>query len=81
LIGNFKQAGTEWRQQRREVNIYDFLSLAQSKAIPDGIYDIGHNRGYGVVGTWHDTTEFAVAALPSWWLKLGRALYPAKLTC
>jgi hypothetical protein len=34
LIGNFKQAGKEWRQQRREVHIYDFLSLAQGKAIP-----------------------------------------------
>ena len=76
LIGNFKQVGQEWRQQRREVNIYDFLSLAQGKAIPYGIYDIGHNQGYMVVGTSHDTAEFAVAAIRSWWLHLGRARYP-----
>ena len=78
LIGNFKQAGVEWRQQRREVNIYDFLSLAQGKAIPYGIYDSGHNQGYVVVGTSHDTAEFAVAAIRSWWLKLGRVLYPGQ---
>lgn len=78
LIGNFKQAGREWRPQRREVNMYDFLSLAQGKAIPYGIYDIGHNQGYVVVGTSHDTAEFAVNAIRSWWLKLGRHLYPGE---
>jgi hypothetical protein len=78
LIGNFKQAGTEWRQQRREVNMYDFLNLAQGKAIPYGIYDVGHNQGYVVVGTSHDTPEFAVAAIRAWWLNLGRCLYPAE---
>lgn len=76
LIGNFKQTGKEWRQQRREVNMYDFLSSAQGKAIPYGIYDIGHNQGYVLVGTSHDTAEFAVAAIRAWWLKLGRMLYP-----
>jgi len=78
LIGNFKQAGTEWRQQPRQVNLYDFLSLAQGKAIPYGIYDIGHNQGYVVVGTSHNTAEFAVAAIRLWWLKLGRRLYPGQ---
>ena len=78
LVGNFKQAGQAWRQQRREVNMYDFLSLAQGKAIPYGIYDIGLNQGYVVVGTSHDTAEFAVAAIRSWWLKLGQLHYPGK---
>lgn len=78
LIGHFKQAGVEWRQQRREVNIYDFLSLAEGKAIPYGIYDLNHNQGYVVVGTSHNTAEFAVAAIRSWWLKLGQALYPGE---
>lgn len=76
LIGNFKQAGVEWRQQRREVNIYDFLSLAQGKAIPYGIYDIAHNQGYVVVGTSHDTAEFAVNAIRTWWLNVGGQRYP-----
>lgn len=76
LIGNFKQPGKEWRQQRRQVNMYDFLNSAQGKAIPYGIYDIGHNQGYVRVGTSRDTAEFAVAAIWDWWLKLGRILYP-----
>jgi hypothetical protein len=76
LIGNFKQAGVEWRQQRRDVNIYDFLNSAEGKAIPYGIYDVGHHQGYVLVGTSHDTAEFAVAAIRAWWLKLGCMLYP-----
>jgi hypothetical protein len=78
LIGNFKQAGVEWRQQRREVNLYDFLSLAQGKALLYGIYDIAHNQGYVLVGTSHDTAEFAVAAIRAWWLKLGCHCYPGQ---
>lgn len=76
LIGNFKQPGQEWCQQPRQVNMYDFLNLAQGKAILYGVYDIGHNQGYVRVGTSHDTAEFAVATLWAWWVKLGRRLYP-----
>jgi hypothetical protein len=76
LIGHFKQPGTEWRQQRREVNMYDFLNSATGKAIPYGIYASGPNQGYVVVGTSHDTAEFAVASIRAWWLKIGRQLYP-----
>ncbi len=38
LIGNFKNNGIEWqaRGEAREVNVYDFLSLADGKAIPMG---------------------------------------------
>ena len=78
LIGNFKQSGLEWRHQRREVNLYDFPNLAQGKAIPYGIYDIAQNQGYVAVGISHDTAEFAVAAIRSWWLKLGCVLYPGE---
>jgi hypothetical protein len=78
LIGHFKQAGVEWRQQRRDVNIYDFLNSAEGKAIPYGIYDVGHHQGYVLVGTSHDTAEFAIAAIRAWWLKLGRMLYPGE---
>ncbi len=58
LVGNFKQSGCEWRTQSRRVNIYDFPSMAEGKAIPYGIYDIGSHQGYVVVGTSHDTPEF-----------------------
>lgn len=75
LIGNFKQAGCEWRQAPRRVNLYDFPTMAEGKAIPYGIYDLGRNQGYVVVGTSHDTPEFAVAAIRRWWLEVGRRAY------
>jgi len=56
--------------------MYDFPSLAQGKAIPYGIYDIGHNRGFGSVGISHNNPGFAVAANRTWWLKIGHLVYP-----
>ncbi len=76
LIGCFKQPGRQWRQQPHQVLIYDFRSDAIGIAIPYGIYDIGRNKGYIVVGTSHDTPQFAVAAIRSWWLQAGRKSYP-----
>lgn len=75
-IGNFKNSGRAWRKERRMVNMYDFPSLAQGKAIPYGIYDIGHNQGFVSVGTSYNTPEFAVAAIRTWWLTMGKRLYP-----
>ncbi len=75
LVGNFKQAGRQWRQSPHAVNIYDFPSQAVGKAIPYGIYDIGGNRGYVSVGVSHDTAEFAVASIRAWWTQLGRHVY------
>lgn len=76
LIGNFKNSGRAWRKERREVNMYDFPSLAQGVAIPYGIYDIGQNQGFVSVGTSHNTPEFAIAAIRRWWLMMGPLLYP-----
>jgi len=75
-IGNFKQAGREWRHRPRAVGMYDFPSDAQGKVIPYGIYDVGRNQGYVVVGTAHDTPEFAVAAIRRWWVAVGQRVYP-----
>lgn len=76
LVGNFKQTGCEWRLQSRRVHIYDFPKMAAGKAIPYGIYDIGRNQGYVVIGTTHDTPRFAVAAIRQWWLAVGQHAYP-----
>lgn len=75
LVGKFKQPGCEWRQTARRVNLYDFPQMAVGKAIPDGIYDLGRNQGVVVVGTTHDTAQFAVAAIRQWWLKVGERAY------
>jgi Rhodopirellula transposase DDE domain len=76
LVGNFKNPGRRWRRQHRDVKDHDFPSKALGRAIPYGIYDWTHNDGYVVVGTSHETSAFAVAAIRRWWLKVGRDRYP-----
>jgi transposase len=80
LIGQFKQNGREWQAkgQDTQVNVYDFLSLADGKAIPYGVYDLVHNRGFVNVGIDHETAEFAVASIRRWWDEVGHALYPGQ---
>ncbi|MEO7591151.1 MAG: ISAzo13 family transposase [Byssovorax sp.] len=77
LIGRFKNAGREWQPQGEpvNVNVYDFPSLAEGKAIPYGIYDLAQNEGWVSVGTDHDTPAFAVAAIRQWWVRMGRSTY------
>ncbi len=78
LLGNFKNNGREWQAkgEQTSVNVYDFLSLASGKAVPYGIYDLVHNRGFVNVGIDHDTAEFAVESIRRWWQSCGNALYP-----
>jgi transposase len=80
LIGNFNNAGREWQAkgENTSVNVYDFVSLADGKAIPYGIYDLVHHRGFVNVGIDHDTAEFAVESIRRWWQSSGKRLYPGK---
>ncbi len=77
LLGNFKNNGQEWQPQGQPatVNVYDFLSLADGKAIPYGVYDVLHNTGFVNVGQDHDTAAFAVESIRRWWTQHGRARY------
>jgi hypothetical protein len=45
------------------------------RALPFGIYDINNNIGHVVIGTDHDTSEFAVNSIYGWWKKYGEQLY------
>lgn len=80
LIGNFKNIGREWQAkgEQTEGNVYDFLSPADGKAVPYGIYDLVHKSGFVNVGIDHDTAEFAVESIRRWWQTCGEALYPGK---
>ncbi len=80
LIGTFKNNGREWQAKGEDtcVNVYDFLSLADGKAVPYGIYDLVHKRGFVNVGIDHDTAEFAVESIRRWWQSSGKVLYPGK---
>jgi len=76
LIGNFKNPGQTWRQTADAVNDHDFEHDALGKAVPYGIYDLKHNRGYVYVGQSADTPQFAVDNIVRWWTGEGRFLYP-----
>jgi DNA-binding transcriptional regulator YhcF (GntR family) len=80
LLGNFKNHGREWQAkgEQTSVNVYDFLSLADGKAVPYGIYDLIHNKGFVNVGIDHETAEVAVESIRRWWHSSGKALYPGK---
>jgi transposase len=80
LLGQFKQNGREWQAkgEQTRVNVYDVLSLADGKAIPYGVYDLVHNRGFVNVGIDHETAEFAVESIRRWWHEVGQALYPGQ---
>jgi hypothetical protein len=45
-------------------------------ALPYGVYDLVHNRGFVNVGIDHDTAEFAVESIRRWWKTCGKQLYP-----
>lgn len=77
LIGQFKNNGREWQAhgQQTMVNVYDYLSLADGKAVPYGIYDLVHNSGFVNVGIDHETAEFAVESIRRWWHRVGNDLY------
>ena len=78
LIGNFKNAGREWREagNPRPVKDHDFEDPALGKAVPYGVFDIKGNRGIVNVGTDHDTAEFAVNSIRTWWNLDGKKYYP-----
>ncbi len=78
LIGTFKNNGCEWQAKGQDttVNVYDYRSIADGKAIPYGIYDLVHNRGFVNVGIDHETAAFAVESIRRWWQSVGKDLYP-----
>lgn len=79
LVGDFKNAGREWRPAGvpERVRVHDFVVPAQGKAIPYGVYDLQRNEGWVSVGIDHDTASFAVNTIRRWWAVMGRSAYPA----
>jgi hypothetical protein len=78
LVGQFAQAGREWRPTGNpvEVSTYDFPTTAAGKAIPYGVYDIADDSAWVSVGIDHDTSVFAVATIAAWWRQVGAQKYP-----
>ncbi len=77
-IGNFKNAGPEYRPKKmpRKVLDHDFPIEELGKIAPYGIYNINKNIGFVNVGTSHDTSEFAVESISRWWWTIGKHTFP-----
>jgi len=76
-VGDFKNAGREWRPQGdpEKVRGHDFIDKELGKVAPYGVYDLTRNNGWVSVGIDHDTAAFAVATIRQWWRKMGRPAY------
>ena len=79
LVGDFKNAGRQWRPQGdpQRVRVHDFMIKELGRASPFGVYDVTHNVGWVSVGIDHDTAAFAVASIREWWQTMGQPMYPA----
>jgi hypothetical protein len=78
LVGDFKNAGREWRPhgEPEEVRVHDFLIKELGRAVPYGISDLTANAGWVSVGMDHDTAAFAVQTIRTWWHSVGAQRYP-----
>ncbi len=48
LVGDFKNAGREWRPQGEpeDVRVHDFLQPELGRTVPYGLYDLAANAGW-----------------------------------
>lgn len=78
-VGNFKNGGREWRPhgEPEATAVHDFEDRQLGKIIPYGIYDVQDNSGWVSVGIDHDTADFAIDSILSWWKQMGGKTYPA----
>jgi len=78
LVGDFKNAGEEWRPrgQPEHVRVHDFMDKTLGKAIPYGVYDLLNNQGWVSVGIDHDTAQFAANSIRRWWKEMGHRRFP-----
>jgi hypothetical protein len=78
LVGNYKNAGGDWRPKGDPacVKVHDFEDKALGKVAPYGVYDIAADAGWVSLGITHDTAEFAVATIRTWFQRIGRIRYP-----
>jgi hypothetical protein len=78
LVGDFKNAGREWRPrgEPEAVRVHDFQDKALGKVIPYGVFDIVNNQGWVSVGIDHDTAQFATNSIHRWWTRMGQRRFP-----
>lgn len=77
-MGNLANKGREYQPKGTPegVAVHDFPDPKVGKAIPFGVYDLGADEGFVVVGDDHDTAAFVVATVGRWWDMAGSVAYP-----
>ena len=77
LVGPYKNGGRELRAQGdpEDVRVHDFVD-EDGKVAPYGVYDLHKNEAWVSVGISHDTAEFAVETVRTWWTEMGAPAYP-----
>ena len=78
LVGRYKNGGRELRAtgDPDDVKVHDFVDPEQGRAAPYGVYDLQQNDAWVSVGLSHDTGEFAVQTIRTWWQEMGAPRYP-----
>ncbi|MGH8990992.1 MAG: ISAzo13 family transposase, partial [Acidimicrobiia bacterium] len=78
VVGNLANRGKEYQPKGApvRVDVHDFPDPEVGKAIPYGVFDIGANEGFVVVGDDADTAAFAVSTIGRWWDMVGSVAYP-----
>ena len=78
LVGPYSNGGRELRAQGdpEDVNVHDFADKEKGKVAPYGVYDLQKNKAWVSVGISHDTAEFAVETIRTWWNEMGASEYP-----
>lgn len=78
IVGPYKNGGRELRAKGDpdEVKVHDFIDPELGRAAPYGVYDLQENEAWVSVGLSHDTGEFAVQTIRTWWKEMGAPRYP-----
>jgi hypothetical protein len=78
LVGAYKNVGRELRAKGdpEDVKVHDFVDPEKGRAAPYGVYDLRENEAWVSVGISHDTGEFAVQTVRTWWKEMGAPRYP-----
>ena len=78
LVGPYKNGGRELRASGdpEDVKMHDFIDPDLGRASPYGVYDLQQNEAWVSVGLSHDTGEFAVQTIRTWWNEMGAPRYP-----
>jgi hypothetical protein len=78
LVGDYGQAGREWRPAGDPVVVrsHDFPDRDGGHAVPYGVYDEAANAGFVNVGADGNTAALAVESIRRWWRLAGRDAYP-----